>query len=200
MEKTTAPIEGITAGQIGRASDRFSERCRVNALSLPKDTVQVVLKDEGDALAEEMFKVFRTRVERRAKMVVRHFKVDRTKTREQMLVALDRKEWCVDREVLATMPTDGPEEGDLYFFPLERDTPVGEIDRVFESCILVPDYYAQMQVNADDPAFADEHPNGMQWGRNNFAFFGRWSAGRLVYVIRSGLGWCGGCWFAGRLK
>jgi len=157
------------------------------------------LHEEGDALAEEHFIALRTRVERRAEMIVRHFKVDRTRTREEMIKALGRKEY-VNADVLATMPIDGPDEGDLFFFPLKHDTPVAEIPQAFESHGLVPDYVAQMQVNADDPAFADEHPNGMQWGKDSCADFRRWVGERRVGVDRRGRGWRGYDWLAGRRK
>ncbi|MBI4155749.1 MAG: hypothetical protein HY507_00775 [Candidatus Zambryskibacteria bacterium] len=127
MSKIIAPItETITLGQIGRASDRFSERCRTNAVSLPRDTVQLVLEDEGDALAQEMFEALRTRVERRSEMVIRHVKMDRTKTPRQMIEALGRTEYITEA-VLATMPTEGKDEDDIYFFPLKRFVPVGEM-------------------------------------------------------------------------
>ena len=117
MNKIIAPItetENVTDEQLGRASDRFKTHCRKNAVSLPKDTVQLILEDEGKELAQEMFEVFRVRVERRSEMIVRHFKVDRTRTRERIVTALNRKEY-VNSGVLATMPTEGVEEGDLYF-------------------------------------------------------------------------------------
>jgi hypothetical protein len=204
MSKNIAPIkdkeaEVITAGQIGRAADRFSERCRVNASSLPKDISQIVLEDEGDALAQEMFEAFRLRVERRSDLIIRHFKIDRSKTLEQMITALGRKEH-IDKEVLSTMLFGGPDEGDLYFFPGKRFISVAELAGEFECRSLVPHYLAQLQVNIDDPAFADEHPNGMQWGKNSFATFDRWGGEREVRVGHRGRAWPGGWWFAGFRK
>src|SRR3989344_698360 len=183
-------------------NDNLTARCRKHEKKLPSDIVQDVLKKEGNKLAEERFNALRARVERNAKVIVRHFKVDRTKTPEQLLAALGRKESHVDREVLATMPTDGPEEGDLFFFPLKCNTPVTKIERVFEERGLIPDYAAQMQVNADDPAFADERPNGMQWGNYNYncVSFGRWDDDRKVGVGRYCSYWDSCTLFAGRLK
>jgi hypothetical protein len=106
----------------------------------------------------------------------------------------------IDQEVLATMPMDGPEEGDLFFFPLEKNTPVADIPQVLDERGFVPDYAAQLQVNADDPAFADEHPNGMQWDKNSCACFGRGGGWRRVLVGRLGSRWFGDVWFAGRRK
>lgn len=198
--KVVAPIfVPMSLDQAGRAADRFVTKCRKDGETLPHDIVQEVLEQEGDALAEEQFIALRTRVERRAEMIVCHFKVDRTKSRETMIASLGRKEY-VDADVLATMPTDGPDEGDLFFFPLKRDTPVSEIPQAFESRDLVPDYMAQMQVNADDPAFADEHPNGMQWGKNSCAAFDGWRGERRVSGGRGDNDWDGHCWLAGRRK
>ena len=61
--KTIAPIaEGMTTAQAGRASDRFLDKCRKEGKIFPKDTVQIVLEQEGDEVAQEMFDVIRRRV------------------------------------------------------------------------------------------------------------------------------------------
>jgi hypothetical protein len=200
MSKNIAPIEEtITAGQIGRAADRFSERCRVNALSLPRNYVQVVLEDEGDALAQEMFKMFRTRVEVWSEMIVRHFKIDRSKTPEQMIAVMGKKVY-VDKKVLETMPLDGPDKGDLFFFPGKRFIPIAELAGEYERRGLVPHYLAQLQVNNDDLVFADEHPNGMQWDKNSFAAFYRYFNERNTDVSRRVSDWDERWWFAGLRK
>ena len=176
-----------TIGQIDKAHEFSAE------------AVQTVLGQSE--LAGEQFAVFRKRVEMASKMVVRHFKVDRTKTPAGLLAACKRVPWYIDEAVLANMPMDGPEEGDLVFFPLERNTPVADISRALDEQGLIPDYAAQMQVNADDPAFADEHPNGMQWGgKNSYACFRRFSGERKVSVDRNDHDWGGDIWFAGRRK
>jgi hypothetical protein len=200
MAKIMTASNPMTDGQIENAVDKLRASMRKHRSEIASDVAQRVLGVEN--LGMEMFSPFRKHAEAMSEMVVRHFKVNRAKTREAMVAALNRKQY-VDADVLATMPTDGPEEGDLFFFPLERDTPAGGIAQVFASHDLVPDYVAQMQVNADDPAFADEHPNGMQWGGGpsySFAIFGLWYGERGVHVYRSGVVWYGFCWFAGRLK
>lgn len=131
--------------------------------------------------------------------IVRPFKVDRT-TPAQLLAACNRVLCRIDEEVLASMPMDGPEEGELVFFPLEYNTPMAEIPRVLELRGLIPDCAAQMQVNADDPAFADEHPNGMQWGDNCYAFFSRFGGIRRVDVDRNDDRRSDNRWLAGRRK
>ena len=194
MANTMTP--SITAGQMVEMIDKLAALCHKNKSSLPSDIVKRVLKTEGDALAEEQFIALRKRVELHSEMIVRHFKLDRTKTREQMIMALGRVPY-VNVEVLATMPIDGPEEGDLLFFPLKRYMPVAEIARAFDEHGLKPHYVAQIQVNVDDPSFADEYPNGMQWGDNCYAAFDSLDGEHEVRVNADDDDWDDDCWFAG---
>ena len=207
MANPVAPItvtEEITKEQIGRASDRFAERCRKNALSLPKTASQQVLEDEGDALAQEMFEAFRRRVERRSKVIVRRVTVNRDQTPEQMIAATGRKQY-IDAKVLKTLPRQGSgtEEFDMYFVPAERYLTIDEQEKLLADYGLVPDYYGQIQVNIDDVAFADERPNGAQWdnrdGSASFVAFGR-DGGRCVRCGRGDDEWNDDWWFAGRRK
>lgn len=203
MENSIATIETITAAQIGRASDRFSERCRKNAASLPKDVTQLVLEEEGDQLSQEMFEALRKRVEARASMIVRHVKVNRHQDPIQVIDATNRTKYIND-DVLAIMPRAGEAEVDVFFFKLGTRVSVDDLDREYESRGLVPDPYAQSQVNADDPAFADEHPNGGQWrdskNRACYIAFRRLGGERRVLVSRSSRVWSGGWWFGGVRK
>ncbi len=186
-----------TEGQGEKFHGLFVDAVRKSGL--PRKGTQLVLEEEGPELVKECLDSLRRRVEWRADMIVRHFKVDRTKTRQQMLDATGRKQY-VDKNMLATMPTDGPEEGDLYFFPLKRFVPISEVAAELESRGFVIDPVAQMQVNADDPAFADEHPNGVQWGSDSYAAFYHWHDGRGASVVRDGSGWDGSWWLCGRRK
>ena len=202
-----APIETITTEQLGRASDRFIARCRKNAASLPKDFSQQVLEDEGDELAQEMFEVFRKRVERRSKIIVRRPTVNRDRTLEQMIAAAGRTQYLdKDGKTLKTMPRQGTgtEEVELYFFNPGRYLTIDEQEQELAAYGLVPDYYAQVQVNIDDPSFADEHPNGAQWdnkdGQASFVTFRRGGDERYVDCRRGGYEWDGYWWFAGRRK
>jgi len=150
--------------------------------------------------------LWRGRVERDSEMVVRHVKVDRNRTRRSMIRALRTRgrEEYVDGDVLETMPTQGMEEVDVYFFLGKKTMLVAELDREFESRLLVPDPFAQMQANIDDPAFSDEHPNGVQWqdADGNYCYFviSRWRGGRGVTVNRDDQRWLGNAWFAGVLR
>ena len=201
-----ATVEGMTAGQAGRISDHFSPYCRKEGTVLPKDTVQAVLDEEMEDLLGEMFEALRTRVERRAKIITRRVKVNRDQTPEQIVNATGRKQY-VNAEVLSTMPRQGAgiEEVDVYFFNVGKYLSIAEQEKVLAERGLVPDYYAQVQVNIDDPLFADEHPNGAQWDNKDgkaasFVTFSRWDDGRGVDVIRGGGGWNDDWWLAGVRK
>lgn len=133
-------------------------------------------------------------------MIVRHFKVDRTRTPQQMVTALVRG-GQVNTEVLLTMPIKGLEEGDLYFFSAKRLIPASELVLEYESRGLIPDHYAQMQVNAEDPSFANKYPNGSQWqndrGRFCFIAFSHFSDGCNVTVDCNDNEWDAYWWLAG---
>src|SRR3989344_7785496 len=174
MNNIIAPIavEVITAGQIGRASDRFSERCRTNAVSLPKDIVQEVLEHEGDQIAQEMFEALRSHVERRASMIVRRVTVDRTITSQQALDATGRKQYT-DQGIVDEAAVIGGKvaDEDLYIFKPDASAfdehgliSDDNLERQFELRGLNPtDLYQIAGLNKADSAFADEKPNGTHW-------------------------------------
>ena len=203
MENSIATIETITKGQAGRIADRFMEHCYKNPASLPKDAVQQVLEDEGDQLTQEMFEALRKRVEACSGMIVRHAKVNRKQSPVQVIDATGRVKYVND-DVLANMPGEGAEEVDMYFFKLGKYVAVDELDREYERRGLTPDPYAQAQVNADDHAFADEHPNGGQWrdskGRACYIAFSLSGDERRVRVDRNDDGWGDYWWFGGVRK
>lgn len=205
-----APItEGITSGQIGRVMDRFSERCRVNASSLPKNLVQMVLEDEGDALAKEMFEVFRARVERNATLIIRKVRVNRTRTPQQALDATGRAQYT-DRAIVDNMPTGDQscqesDEVEVIFFKLGRLISNADLEKEFELRGLTPaDPYTLAAMNEADPAFANKYPNVTHWkdttGNWCFASFRRWDVDRTVIVRRIDFDWYAGWWFAGVRK
>ena len=196
--------EVITAGQISRAADRFSERCRVNASSFSKDTVQVVLEDEGDALAQEMFEVFRARVERRANTIVRRVPVNRNRTPQEVLDATEQKQYTTN-SVVNLMPKGEGDEAEVHFFKLGRFVSDADLDKEYESRGLKPaDAYSLAAVNESDPAFADEHPNGTHWENADdkwcYSAFSRLGDDRRVRVGQDYGGWNDRWWFAGLRK
>jgi hypothetical protein len=91
------------------------------------------------------------------------------------------------------------------FFKLNRYVSDADLDKEYELRGLKPaDPYSLAAVNEDDPAFADDHPNGTHWkdGDGNwcYAVFRRWFDERDVFVSRDGNGWDDGWWFAGLRK
>lgn len=205
METTTMPPSFITAGQIGRVADRFSERCRINALSLPRDSVQAVLENEGDVLAQEMFEIFRSRVERRTNLIVCRVFVNRTRTFQEMLNATGRKQYT-NNNVVKTMPQGEGDEVEVVFFRLGRYISDDDLEKEYELRGLKPaDPYSQAAVSEADPAFADEHPNSTHWkdssGNWCFSAFRQWSGVRGVYIFPRNDGWTDvRWWFAGLRK
>jgi hypothetical protein len=93
----------------------------------------------------------------------------------------------------------------IYFFNLGRYVSDSELEKEYELRGLKaaePELVAQ--VNTDDPAFADEHPNGTHWqdakGNWCFATFRRWYGARGVRVLRHDNDWDVSWWFAGVRK
>lgn len=193
-----SPTFTMTDGQIDKLRDLFVAVLNKHRFEFNSEPMQIALGNEGLPIA--LLKVVREYIENETETIVRHFKVDRTRTRQQMLDDTGRKQCSVNKDVLATMPTDGPEEGDLYFFRFKRFVSVTDVATEFKYRGFVPDPVAQMQINAEDPVFADEYPNVVQWGMNNCILFGRWDGSRGLHVIQTNNGWMDHWWFAGVRK
>ena len=198
MAKAVSPSNTITRGQAAKFSDlQVAALCKSD---LPSDITQQVLEQNGAALAAEFVASVRRHVEARSDTIVRHAKVNRTLTQEQMIGATGREQY-VDKNVLAAIPKGEGEEVDVHFFKLGRYIKVGDLTKEYELRGLKPDHYAQAAVNEADPAFADERPNATQWQDANGKFcyltFGRWSDVRTVFCDRDDYGWRDGWWFAG---
>lgn len=191
----------ITNGQIGQICDRLTTKFRES--HLPVEAVQSVLREPGGAFIDEMFGIFRARVEAQSNMIVRRTKVNRSLTPQEMLDETGRRQYT-DRDVIATIPQGEGEEVDVYFFNPGRYVPVAELAKEYELRGLKIDPAAQAAVNRDDPSFADERPNGSQWqdaqGEYCCATFDRWGGERVVHVDRDDRGWSDGWWFAGVRK
>ena len=147
--------------------------------------------------------MFRARVERRANMIVRHVRVNRTHSAREAINATGRKKY-LDNNVVDSMPRGEGDEADVYFFKESRTISNDDLAKKYESLGFKPDPYAQAAVNEADPAFADDHPNGSQWkdadGNWCFAAFYRWNDERHVNVNRHDYDWGDGWWFAGVRK
>ena len=121
-------------------------------------------------------------------IVVKGVRVDRTRTLQEVIDATGRKQY-VNNDVLATMPQGEGDEVDVWFIPTKRYVPVSGVPAFLARYGLVSDPRAQSAVNEANPAFADEHPNGSQWGDNYYLAFNRWDDERSVYCYCVDGGW-----------
>ena len=106
----------------------------------------------------------------------------------EVIDATGRNKYLND-DVVASMPQGEGDEVDVYFIPAKRFVPAKEVSAFLAQYGLVSDPRAQAAVNEADPVFADEHPNGTQWGNNCYLAFDRWSGERSVHCDRSGNDW-----------
>ncbi len=120
--------------------------------------------------------------------VTRRVKVDRTRTPQEVVDATGRVQY-LNKEVLATMPQGEGDEVDVYFVPTKRFVSASEVSAFLAQYGLVPDPRAQTAVNEADPSFADDHPNGSQWGDNCYLTFLRWDVERHVRCYRYDYDW-----------
>lgn len=203
MATAMTPSAGlITAGQIGKFQELLGARLRKS--SLQSELVQQVLASQGDAVADEMVVAIRKRTEAFSNTITRHVKVDRTRTPQAALAATNRKQYVTDN-VVAAMPKGNGEEVEVFFFKLDRYVSDAELDKEYGLRGLVPaDPYSLAAANEQDPAFADEHPNGTHWKDTQnkwcYAAFCRWGGGRRVDVYRNDGDWNDLWWFAGLRK
>jgi len=199
----------MTDGQIDDLANKLRDAARKHRNEVSKDVAQQVLG--ADNLGMRLFVIFRQLAEAISNMIVRHVKVDRTKTPEQILEATGRRQY-VDANVVKNMPKGDENEGDIYFFKPSAETydengliSDDNLEKEFELRGLKPvDPYKLSQFNADGPAFADEKPHGTHWknadGQWCFAAFYRWRGRRCVDVFESGSDWGAFWWFAGLRK
>jgi len=208
MAKTMTPSDKpITKGQIGKFYDVFADALAKSGLR--SEPTQLVLAIHGADLAKQFVALVRKHVDAISNMIFHTVTVDRTRSPQQVLDATGRTQ-CTDKEVVASMPK-GEAEEELFFFKPRpeayRDGLISDeaLKREFDFLNLEPASPCSLaKANQDDPAFADEHPNGTHWkdaqGNWCFAAFGRWRGGRDVGVDRYDGDWYGGWWFAGVRK
>ena len=180
------PIKSITAGQISKIYDLLVAALQKSGL--PSEPTQQVLEQQGAALTDEFVASVRSRVEAISSIIIRRVRVDRTRTPRQAIDATGRSQY-LDDDVVATMPQGEGDEVDVYFIPTKRFVSAAEVPAFLAQYGLVPDPRAQAAVNEADPAFADEHPNGTQWGNNCYLTFYRWVGGRGVDCYRDDNRW-----------
>lgn len=202
MGNTMTTSKPMTTGQIDRACEIFRAQLVKHASELSSEGVQIVLGQPS--LGPAWLKVLRERVEVVSAVIVRRVKVDRSRTPQAVLDATGRRQFA-DRSVVDGMPRGVDDEVDVHFFNLGRWISDEELEKEYDLRGLAPaDPFTLAAVNEEDPAFADQRPNGTHWrdaeGRWCFAAFGRWLDERDVSVRRGGDGWVGGWWFAGVRK
>ena len=205
----TATTQSITNGQIGQINDRLATKLR--EAGPPMQEVQTVLSAPGGKVFDEMVAVFLRFVEAVANMIVRTVRPNRTLAPREMLQTTGRNLY-VNNEVVDGMPHGEGDKAEVVFFkpePEEYTRPDWmsdeDLDKAYDCRGLKPaDPYSLAQANKDDPAFADEKPNGTHWkdkdGHWCFAAFSRWYGRRNVHVYRRDDDWHGGWLFAGLRK
>jgi len=196
------PSDVMTAGQIGKFQELLGAGLRKAAF--PSEPVQRVLETQGEAIISTCVAAVRRSVEAISDLIVRHVTVDRDRTPKEVLDATNRAQYT-DGKVVKAMPKGDGAETDVYFFKLGRFVSDDDLEKEYALRGLDPaDPYALAQVNTDDPALADDHPNGTHWkdtdGRWCFATFSRWGGGRRVDVSRDEGVWSDDWWFAGVRK
>lgn len=108
--------------------------------------------------------------ERTSDIIIRRVKVNRRPTFE---AALGCSGWRynADRFALDSIQAGVSEEIDVHFFPVRGRIGDIELETEYEvRGFRAADPYAVLQVNVDDPTFADTHPNGTHWQASN----GKW--------------------------
>lgn len=206
MAETMTPSvvsKTTTAGQIDKAVANYRALLDKHSREFDSETVQSVLGQPE--LADDMFAVFRKRVEAIGNLIVRCIKVNRNRMPQEAIDATGRTQYTACTVVNA-MPRGEGEETEVVFFNLGHYVSDNDLEKEYALRGLVPaDPYSLSAVNEADPAFADEHPNGTHWKDSEdkwcYAAFHRWHGGeRCVGVNRCDDDWHGLWWFAGLRK
>lgn len=207
MTKIMTP--STTIGQIDKAVANYRALLEKHAPDFSSDSVQTVLGQSE--LAGEMFSIFRRRVEMISSMIIRRVKVDRTRTPQAVLDATGRKQY-ITSSVVEGMPKGEGEEVEVVFFQPEKSAynengwiSDDNLEKQYELWGLTSvDPYSLSEVNKEDPAFADKHPNATHWKDENgnwcYTAFSLWHDGRGVGVFRDDYRWSVYWWFAGLRK
>ncbi|MBP9802332.1 hypothetical protein KBC40_01955 [Patescibacteria group bacterium] len=163
----------MTDDQINLLGNLFREELRECRGDFDQKHVRLAIGHHR--LGPELLSVFSNRVQLISDMIVRHVKVDRARSYQALLDATGRKQHVRDKSLLETIPPGHGEEVDVFFFPTRRSLNEDEVRKELDFFKLRPDFAAQAQVNIDDPAFADEYPNGYRWrtvdGKRCFAAY-----------------------------
>ena len=203
MAKTMTPSAEMTDGQINKAVELYRAMLEKHRKEFGSEAVQQVLGQPD--FVGEMVGVLRKRVEAVSDMIVRHVKVNRAHSPRQCLEATGRRLYA-DDSVVETMPCGDGEDVEVVFFRVGRFISDADLDKEYGLRGLKPaDPYSLAQANIDDPALADDRPNGTHWkdtqGKWCYAAFCHWHGERYVNVNRDDVvAWSGHWWFAGLRK
>lgn len=200
MENMTPSM--TTERQINKAVANFRALLEKHSPEFNSEAVQTVLGQSE--FTNEVFALFRKRVEAVSNMIVRFVSVDRARTPQQVLKTTGRKQY-INPDVVAAMPRGEGNEAEVIFFKLDHYVSDDDLEKEYELRGLKPaDPYSLSAINEANPAFADEHPNATHWkGTDNkwcYAAFDRWDDERDVGVCRNDRGWGVRWWFAGLRK
>lgn len=206
MENPLSPST-MTDGQIDKIADNVRAALRKIRRNFSSAHVQQALK--SGRLDAEIMPAVKAVLERViaevTNILTRNVTVNRDLIPQQLLDLTGRKQYT-NQSVVTSMPHNGTgtQQVQVEFFKLSRYVSDDELEREYQQRGLTPDPYAQTQVNIDDPAFADNHPNGTHWKDANgnwcFVTFPRSDDERNVDVNRSDYGWSDSWWFGGVRK
>lgn len=192
-----------TDGQINKAVANYRALLEKHSKEFDSGTVQTVLGQSE--FADEVFAIFRKRVEVVSNMIMHRVNVNRACTPKQVLDATSRVQYNTNSDVVTAMPRGEGDEVEVFFFKLGRYVSDDDLEKEYELRGLKPvDSYSLAAVNEADPAFADEHPNSTHWkdanGKWCYVAFNRWNDERIVDVDRYDNDWDDYWWFAGLRK
>ena len=92
-------------------------------------------------------------------LLIRRVHVNRTRSLQEALDATGRDQY-VSKWAAKSMPKGDGEKVDVIFFKLGRIIKSREFEQGYTVRGLIPaDPYSLAQVNANEPTFADNHPN-----------------------------------------
>ncbi|MBT4648750.1 hypothetical protein HOC14_00325 [bacterium] len=127
-------------------------------------------------------------------------RVDRNKTPQQLFKSIGREQQCISDAVIGSIPRGEGEFVRVAFLEVVGRCSEDELEGVLNEHGLIHDPYAQIQVNINDPNFADDHPNGVHWkdvGHWCYASFYNKNGEHRIAADRSKEGVPGGYWVGG---
>lgn len=189
-------------GQIENFVSKLRDALRKNRQHFSKDSAQHVLGVPN--IGMELLDPIRVHAEVFGNIVVRQATVNRTRSQYEALVATGRS-LHLNKSVVKTIPSA---TGDIeaIFVNFGQNVDCDKLDNELATLgfELIVDPQGLAAINEADRAFADGHPNGIQWkdSKGNYCYvvFSRWGTGPSVFMYRHGDGWGGAWWFPCRRK